>query len=107
MFYALADPTRCAVVELLATHGRMSATEIYGNFSLSHPAISQHLSVLRQAELVNVEKDAQRHLYTLNPGTMRDLEGWVRRTLRLWEQRFEELDRVLEAEKKNAKSGGS
>jgi len=103
LFYALADPTRRNILELLATNGQMPATQVYGNFSVSHPAISQHLRVLREAELVTVEKEAQKHIYRLNPDAMRDLEGWVRKTLQLWEGRFEELDRVLEAEKKKAK----
>ncbi len=52
LLYALAEPTRRNIVELLASKGRMSATEIYDNFTVSHPAVSQHLKVLLEAELV-------------------------------------------------------
>lgn len=105
LFYALADPTRRSIVELLAMHGQMSATEIYGNFSVSHPAISQHLGVMRQADLVSVEKDAQRHLYSLNLKAMRELGVWVEHFTRLWEERFEMLDEALEAEKRKPAGG--
>jgi DNA-binding transcriptional ArsR family regulator len=106
LFYALADPTRRSILEILASKGQMSATEVYGNFSASQPAISQHLKVLREADLVNVEKQAQKHIYRLNPEKVRDLEMWARQTLRLWEDRFEELDRVLELEKKRVAGEG-
>lgn len=78
----------------------MTATDIYGNFSVSHPSVSQHLKVLRQADLVRLEKDAQRRLYSYNSETMRELEGWVTRLTEVWSQRFERLDKVLEAEKR-------
>jgi DNA-binding transcriptional ArsR family regulator len=107
MFEALVDPNRRMIMELLASNGQMSATEIYGNFTVSHPAVSQHLRVLREAELVRLEKDAQRHIYSLNPGGMRELEGWLEQLTEVWSQRFEQLDKVLQAEKrKKAKGGG-
>ena len=78
----------------------MTASEIYNKFQMTSPAVSQHLKILREAELVNVEKDAQKHIYSLNPEKIRDLEDWVRKTLSLWDERFEKLERVLEAERK-------
>ncbi len=100
LFDAIADPTRRTIIELLAANGQMAATEIYGNFTMSNPAVSQHLKVLREAELVRIEKSAQKHLYSLNPDTMHSLEGWVKHTADLWDQRFDKLDSVLEAEKR-------
>lgn len=100
IFHALADPRRRSILELLATNGQMSATEIYGKFDVSNPAVSQHLKILREAELVQVEKDAQKHLYSLNPQRMRDLEDWIRRTTSLWDERFDRLDSLLEGEKR-------
>ena len=100
LFDALSDPTRRTIIDLLAAQGQMTASDIYKNFQMTNPAVSQHLKILREAELVRIEKDAQKHLYSLNPEKIRDLEDWVRQTLNLWEKRFERLDRVLEAEKK-------
>lgn len=99
LFDALSDATRRTIIDLLAAQGQMTASEIYNKFQMTSPAVSQHLKILREAELVNVEKDAQKHIYSLNPERIRDLEDWVKRTLNLWDKRFEQLDKVLEAEK--------
>src|SRR5215469_3885727 len=99
MFVALSDPTRRAILEILASRGELAATDIYEQFSISPQAISQHLKVLREARLVVMEKRAQKHLYRLNPQTLSQFETWVQQTRQRWEERFGELDRVLEAEK--------
>jgi len=104
-FYALADPTRRKILEMLHSQGPLPATEIYAQFPASPPAISQHLKVLRQAELVRVEKRAQHRIYQLNPEAMLELGEWARHLNHLWGQRFEALDELLEQEKK--KSSGS
>ena len=96
MFFALSDPTRRAILEILASRGELTATDIYEHFSVSPPAISQHLKVLREAKLVVMEKRAQKHLYRLNPQTLSQFEEWVQRTRQRWEERFEALDSVLE-----------
>jgi DNA-binding transcriptional ArsR family regulator len=103
VFDALADPTRRKIIELLARSGQLSATEIYEKFPASPPAISQHLKVLREANLVLVEKRAQQRIYRINPDAMLELEDWARRMTQLWSERFEALDRILEAEKKKLK----
>src|SRR5205085_12537252 len=59
MFMALADPTRRRILELLATNGELSATALYEQFPVSPQAVSQHLKVLREAHLVEMEKRAQ------------------------------------------------
>lgn len=104
LFYALADPTRRNIVELLATNGEMSATDIYQNFTMSHPAVSQHLKVLREADLVHLEKRAQRHIYDLNPEAMRELSKWVEQMTELWDDQFDRLDKVLEQEKEKQRT---
>ena len=105
MFVALSDPTRRAILELLASRGELSATDIYEHFSVSPQAISQHLKVLREAKLVVMEKRAQKHLYRLNPQTLAQFETWVQQTRRRWEERFEALEKVLEAEKQKLTQG--
>ena len=105
MFVALSDPTRRAILEILAIRGELSATDIYEQFSASPQAISQHLKVLREANLVVMEKHAQKHLYSLNPQMLSQFEAWVQHMRVTWEERFKVLDKVLEAEKeKLAKS---
>jgi DNA-binding transcriptional ArsR family regulator len=100
MFVALADPTRRNILELLASNGELPATAIYQNFSMSPPAVSQHLKVLREARLVEMEKRAQQHVYRLNPEKLSEFETWVKRMQQRWEERFSALDIVLERAKK-------
>jgi DNA-binding transcriptional ArsR family regulator len=101
MFVALADPTRRNILELLANSGELSATAIYEQFPVSPQAVSQHLKILREAHLVEMEKRAQKHLYRLNPQTLSQFEAWVQQMQQRWSERFDALDAVLEREKKN------
>jgi DNA-binding transcriptional ArsR family regulator len=99
MFVALADPTRRNILELLAKRGELSATAIYEQFPVSPQAVSQHLKVLREANLVEMEKRAQKHLYRINPQTLSQFEEWVNNMQRMWSERFDALDTVIEMEK--------
>ncbi len=100
MFAALADPTRRTILELLATRGELSATAIYEQFPVSPQAVSQHLKVLREAHLVEMEKRAQKRLYRLDPQTLSQFEAWVQQMKQRWSERFDALDTVLESEKR-------
>ena len=100
IFYALAEPTRRNIVEMLAKRGQLSASDISIKFKVSAPAISQHLKVLREAKVVRVEKRAQQRIYQLNPDSMEELETWVKKMTRMWSERFDRLDLVLQELKK-------
>jgi DNA-binding transcriptional ArsR family regulator len=104
MFVALADPTRRNILELLASNGELPATAIYQNFPISPPAVSQHLKVLREAHLVEMEKRAQQHVYRLNPEKLSEFETWVKHMQQRWEERFSALDIILEREKKKGEA---
>lgn len=99
VFYALADPTRRKILELLASQGQLPASRIYANFPASPPAISQHLKILREAGLVKMEKHAQQHIYQINPDAMLELEDWSKQLTQLWNQRLDALDELLKVEK--------
>jgi DNA-binding transcriptional ArsR family regulator len=101
IFSALADPTRRSIIEILAKNGKLSASDICKKFPVSPPAISQHLKVLRETMLVQVEKKAQQRIYRINPDAMLNLEEWARQMRELWNERFDALDKTLEEEKKN------
>ena len=103
VFYALSDPTRRKILELLASQGQMTASDIYANFTTSSPAISQHLKVLREAGLVKMEKHAQQRLYQINPEAVLELEDWSKRLTQLWNQRLDALEEVLKVEKEKIK----
>ena len=94
-FHALAEPTRRAIVELLAREGALSASDIGARFPISAPAVSQHLKVLREAGLVRVEKRAQQRIYRVNPEAMAVVETWAAAVRRQWERRFDALDALL------------
>lgn len=99
-FSALADETRRMIVEILAQQGELAASEIYDHFDMSAPAVSQHLKVLREAQVVLVERRAQQRIYRLNPEAMLEIEQWSRRWREMWEQRFDALASLIEAEKR-------
>jgi DNA-binding transcriptional ArsR family regulator len=98
-FSALSDPTRRKIIEILANDGPLSATDICEKFQVSPPAISQHLKVLREADLVWVEKRAQQRIYQINPDAMLELQDWVKQMTQLWRRRFDALDALLQVEK--------
>src|SRR5277367_82507 len=106
IFTALAEPTRRSIIEMLASKGELSATDISDKFQVSPPAISQHLKVLREAKLVRMEKRSRQRIYQLNPGAMNELEQWAKDTTELWGKRFDKLDKVLQKEKIKIKKHG-
>lgn len=75
---ALSDPTRRAIVELLAD-GELDVSAIAERFPISRPAVSRHLRVLREAGLVQARVDAQRRLYALDPKPLAELDAWLGR----------------------------
>ncbi len=102
---ALADPTRRHIVELLASRGEVAATALYAHFPVSPPAGSNHLNVLREAHVVEMDKRAQKHVYLLNPQALSQFEAWVQHMKQRWQERFAALDTVLEIEKKKLVKG--
>jgi DNA-binding transcriptional ArsR family regulator len=102
-FGALRDPTRIHIVEMLAASGQMPVHEIGRHFSITPPAISQHLKTLREANLVSVEVRAQQRLYSLNPAGIGEIEDWVSKVREMWMQSFDALDDLLKQETKKHK----
>lgn len=92
---ALVDPTRRAVLDVLL-EGEQPVGEIVERLRLSQPQASKHLRVLRDAGLVRVRKDAQRRVYSLDPGPMADLDAWLAPYRRLWNESLDRLGQHLE-----------
>lgn len=105
IFLALAEPTRRNIVEILATRGQLSVSQISEKFRISPPAISQHLKVLRDTNILQVERQGQRRIYKINTDSLHELEDWAHTMNSLWSQRFASLDEVLELEKLKIKKG--
>ena len=92
---ALSDPNRRAVLALLLERPR-PVGEIVEQLGLSQPGTSKHLKVLREAGLVQVRQDANRRVYALDPGPIRELDVWLAPYRRLWNERLDELGRHLD-----------
>ena len=94
IFRALADPTRRAVYERLAA-GEMSVSELRTGMSVSQPAVSQHLAVLRGAGLVSERRAGRNAYYRADPQGLDPLLGWIERYRAFWPERIERLKAVL------------
>jgi DNA-binding transcriptional ArsR family regulator len=92
---ALADPNRRAVLALLLERPR-PVGELVEQLGLSQPGTSKHLKVLREAGLVQVRQDANRRVYALDPGPIRELDIWLAPYRRLWNESLDELGRHLD-----------
>jgi len=103
IFSAIADPTRRSILEVLATHEALAASDIYDRYPVSPQAISRHLKILREAQLVIVEKRAQQRIYRINPAAFSELEDWTAGLRKRWNQRLDALEKVLDEEWNNTR----
>lgn len=102
-FAAVADPTRRAMLDFLVPKPR-SAGEIVSHFpNITQPGVSQHLRVLREAELVSVTIRAQQRIYTLNPQGLRELHEWISKYQDYWADALDQLEDHLASNRGNVK----
>ena len=87
---AVADPTRRQILALLVD-GEVSAGDLAAAFSVSRPAVSRHLRVLREAGLVRVRSDGRLRIYALDPEPLRELDAWLEPYRAVWAQRLDAL----------------
>jgi DNA-binding transcriptional ArsR family regulator len=102
-FAALADATRMQIVEALAIDDR-SVSELVELFTVSQPAISRHLRLLREAGVVAVAPAGKQRIYTLNPIALAEVRGWADRVTQTWEQRFDALGTHLDTMKEERRA---
>lgn len=95
--HALAEPRRMAIIAMLAD-GERPAGDLVDALPVSQPTVSKHLSVLREAGLVTVRKDANRRLYSLNPAPLAEIDAWLEPYRRFWADRLDALERYLDKE---------
>ncbi len=93
-FEALADPTRRRILDLLRERPRLVG-ELVDSLGKSQPLMSKHLKVLREAGLVAVRQDAQRHWYEIRTEPLVELDAWLSDYRHLWLVRFDRLDDYL------------
>ena len=96
-FSALADPTRRAVLDLLRS-GMRPAGEIARSFTVSRPAISKHLAILRRAHLVEERREGRHRVYQLNPEPLKSVDSWLNQYRQFWTVSLTNLKAFVEAE---------
>jgi len=98
-FNAVAEPKRRQVLEVLGV-GELSVNELVQKLGWTQPMVSKHLGVLKQVGLVNERRVGRQRLYRVNAANLRPIYDWVAPFERIWNERFDRLDEVLEKMKK-------
>ncbi|MFM6926200.1 MAG: ArsR/SmtB family transcription factor [Ferruginibacter sp.] len=102
IFQAIADPTRRAIITLIALQA-MTPNAIADNFRSSRQSVSKHLRILTECELVKQEQKGREIYYSLEIKKMKEIDQWLNQFRKLWETRFNQLDHVLATLKKQKK----
>ncbi len=100
VFQAIADPTRRAIITLIAIQA-MTPNAIAEHFETSRQAVSKHLRILTECELVSQNQSGREIYYELNADKMKEIDQWLEQFRRIWESRFKALDQVLSNLKNN------
>lgn len=94
IFQAIADPTRRAILSLIAIHA-LTPNALAEHFDTSRQAVSKHIRVLADCQLVKPTQSGREIYYQLNPKKMKELSDWLEPFRQLWETRYNQLDAVL------------
>ena len=94
IFQAVADPTRRAILALIAVQA-MTPNALAEQFDTSRQAVSKHLKVLHECELVTQEQRGREIYYTLELDKLKEIDDWLDQFRQLWERRFTRLDQLL------------
>ena len=94
VFQAIADPTRRAIITLIALQA-MTPNAIAEHFDSSRQAVSKHLRILTECELVKQEQQGREIYYQLEIKKMKEIDKWLEQFRKIWEERFNQLDKVL------------
>ncbi len=102
IFQAIADPTRRAIIALIAIQA-MTPNAIADNFHSTRQSVSKHLRILTECELVKQEQQGREIYYSLEIKKLKEVDKWLNQFRKLWETRFNQLDNVLSTMKKQKK----
>jgi DNA-binding transcriptional ArsR family regulator len=103
VFAALADPTRRAIIERLS-HGEARVTEVAEPFPMSLNAVSKHIRVLEASGVVERHRKGRDHILSINTRSLDEVDSWIVRMRRYWEERLDGMERLLRELKKDHKS---
>jgi DNA-binding transcriptional ArsR family regulator len=104
IFQAIADPTRRAIIALIALQA-MTPNAIADHFDTTRQAVSKHLRILTECELVRREQKGREIYYSLEIEKMKEIDKWLEQYRKIWETRFEQLGEVLKVMKKQKSEG--
>ena len=102
IFQAIADPTRRAIIGLLALQS-MTPNALAENFNITRQAVSKHLRILTECDVLHQEQQGREIYYSLQVEKMKEIDKWLDQFRALWETRFNQLDNVLSTLKKKKK----
>lgn len=102
IFQAIADPTRRAIIALIALQA-MTPNAIAENFNSTRQAVSKHLRILTECKLVKQQQQGREIYYSLQIEKMKEFDKWLEQYRKIWETRFNQLDKVLSTIKKQKK----
>ncbi|MEO6282278.1 MAG: metalloregulator ArsR/SmtB family transcription factor [Dyadobacter sp.] len=104
VFQAIADPTRRAILMLIAMQA-MTPNALAEHFDTSRQAVSKHIKILTECQLVNQQQNGREIYYHFNPQKMKEVADWLAPFQKMWEERFDRLDTLLDnlKAKENAK----
>jgi DNA-binding transcriptional ArsR family regulator len=105
-FNAVAEPRRRQILDVLAG-GERPVNDLVRELGLAQPLVSKHLRVLREVGAVDVRDEGRRRLYSVNGRALKPIHDWVANYERLWSERFEQLDAVLDHLKAKEEGDGS
>lgn len=94
VFQAIADPTRRAILLLVATQS-MTAGAIASNFDSARPTVSKHIQILTECELLDAEQSGREIYYHLNPKKMKQIADFIEPFRKMWDDRFNKLETVM------------
>ena len=94
IFQAIADPTRRAILVLIAMQA-LTPNVMAEKFDMSRQAVSKHIKVLQECELITPERCGREIYYHFNPKKMQELDSWLDQLRKSWEAQFNQLDKVL------------
>ena len=102
IFQAIADPTRRAIFTFIAIQA-LTPNAMAEKFDMSRQAVSKHIKVLQECELIKPEPSGREIYYHLNPRKMQEFDDWLAQFRKIWETQFNQLDKVLSTLKKQKK----
>ena len=102
IFQAIADPTRRAILTFIAIQA-LTPNAMAEKFDMSRQAVSKHIKVLQECELVKPEQSGREIYYHFNAKKMQEIDHWISQFRKMWETQFNQLDKVLLTLKKQKK----